>query len=333
MRNKITTIIILLITTISLGVGSWSCAPKGYSGKPESVTLGGLTTDADIMFFIAEDQHYFSENGINFTFKTYDTGVQTIADLLNNKLDIAGSTEYPLITNALAKENISIITNIDKSFVLDLIGLTDKGIKNVADIKGKRIGLPLGTINQFYLGRFLELNGMDIQDVSLVNQSPGQAVDALTNGSVGAVVTREPYETQIRKQYPNGIVSWSVQSSQAVYSVLICRNDWIKQNPDLVKRFMNSLAQAERYIAQHPTEAKAILQKRYQYSNDYITKIWPNNQFSLSLDQSLIVALEDEARWMIKNNLTVEKQVPFFNEYIYTDALKAVKPEAVNIIR
>ena len=147
------------------------------------------------------------------------------------------------------------------------------------------------------------------------------------------MVTRDPYESQIREEYPNGIVSWSVQSSQAAYSVLICRNDWIKQHPDLVKRFLNSLAQADGFIAQHPTEAKAILQKQYQYSDDYMAQIWPENQFSLSLDQSLIAALEDEARWMIANNLTAEKQVPNFNNYIYEGALGAIKPEAVNIIR
>ena len=61
--------------------------------------------------------------------------------------------------------------------------------------------------------------------------------------------------------------------------------------------------------------------------------VWSQNQFSLSLDQSLITAMEDEARWMIKNNLTTEKQVPDFLDYIYEDGLKAVKPEAVNIIR
>lgn len=43
--------------------------------------------------------------------------------------------------------------------------------------------------------------------------------------------------------------------------------------------------------------------------------------------------MEDEARWMIKNNLTSEKQVPDCMNYVYVDGLKAVKPEAVNIIR
>ena len=43
--------------------------------------------------------------------------------------------------------------------------------------------------------------------------------------------------------------------------------------------------------------------------------------------------MEDEARWMTNDGLTTEKQVPNFLDYIYDDALKAVKPEAVNIIR
>jgi len=64
-----------------------------------------------------------------------------------------------------------------------------------------------------------------------------------------------------------------------------------------------------------------------------VDTVWSQNQFSLSLDQALIVTMEDEARWMIANKLTSEKQVPDFLNYIYVDALKAVKPEAVNIIQ
>jgi len=43
--------------------------------------------------------------------------------------------------------------------------------------------------------------------------------------------------------------------------------------------------------------------------------------------------MEDEARWMIHNGLMSEKQVPDFMNYIYLGGLKAIKPEAVNIIR
>jgi hypothetical protein len=40
--------------------------------------------------------------------------------------------------------------------------------------------------------------------------------------------------------------------------------------------------------------------------------------------------------WITKDpvhNLTTEKQVPDFVNYIYLNGLKAIKPEAVNIIR
>jgi hypothetical protein len=43
-------------------------------------------------------------------------------------------------------------------------------------------------------------------------------------------------------------------------------------------------------------------------------------------------AMEDEARWMISNNLTPEKSLLDLMNYIYVDGLGAVKPEAVNII-
>ncbi|RJQ48417.1 MAG: hypothetical protein C4530_24665 [Desulfobacteraceae bacterium] len=50
-------------------------------------------------------------------------------------------------------------------------------------------------------------------------------------------------------------------------------------------------------------------------------------------NQSLIAAMRDEARWIIKNNLTTEKQVPDFLDYNYADGLKAVKPGEMDIVR
>ena len=82
-----------------------------------------------------------------------------------------------------------------------------------------------------------------------------------------------------------------------------------------------------------PAEARAIVQKRRNYEDPYMAAVWPSYQYSLSLGQSLITAMEDEARWMIKNYLIAEKRGPDFLNYIYEDALKAIKPEAVNIVR
>jgi NitT/TauT family transport system substrate-binding protein len=328
-KNIVSLILVLAIASTGLTA---ACGGK-YSGSSQSISIGVTVSASTVVFFTAENQHYFAENGIDFTLNTYGTGPSAIADLENDKIDVACTSEYQMVAGALANENISIVTNISTSYVTDLVALTDKGITNVADLKGKNIGVLFGSISQFYLGQFLELNGINIGNVNQVNISAAQDMAALANGSVDAVVTQDPYESQIDQQYPNGTISWSVQSGQAVNNVLICRNDWIQQNPALLKRFLEALNQSENYIISHPTEAKTILQQNYTSSNEYVNSEWPDYQFSLSLDESLIAAMEDEARWTISNNLTTATQVPNFLNYIYTNGLKAVEPDSINIIQ
>ena len=64
-----------------------------------------------------------------------------------------------------------------------------------------------------------------------------------------------------------------------------------------------------------------------------LASIWDDFVFELSLEQSLLTILEDEARWAIKNGFTNKTKVPNYLGYFYLDAMKAVKPEAVTIIK
>jgi NitT/TauT family transport system substrate-binding protein len=213
-----------------------------------------------------------------------------------------------------------------------LVGRKDRGIENVTDLRGKKIGIPRGTNVEFYLGRFLLLHGIDPRDVTTVDVRPPQFVNATVNGDVDAIICWQPYVDKIKEWQGNGTVVWSAQSSQLTYGVIVCKNDWAAQHPDLIGRFLKSLGSAAEYTIDHPDEAKAIVQKRLNFGDEYMAAVWPENHFSLSLDQSLVTAMEDEARWMIKNNLTNEKTVPDFRDYIYTKGLEKVMPESVNVI-
>ena len=71
------------------------------------------------------------------------------------------------------------------------------------------------------------------------------------------------------------------------------------------------------------------MEKRLNFTNADLG--WENYRFSLSLDLPLLTAMRDEAQWMINNKLTNQTQVPDFTNYIYTDALKLVKPDSVTI--
>ena len=322
----------LVISMTALIPGLWAC----LSDNPENVqfiNFGAIPSGSAGLVYIAQDQGFFETESLIVSIKDYPTGVATTDALLSGEVDIAWSAELPMISKAFAREELSIFAVSSRFNDQYLFGLKQAGITTFSDFKGKRIGLPLKTIAEFYLARFFELNGMSIEDVSLVNVLPSESVKALTSSSVDGVVTWEPYSSTIKEQMVDKIVSWPVQSSQPGFGVMIGRNDWLRENRETVERFLKSLVRAEEYQTQETETAKDIVQARTGYDESFMDIFWSESPFLLSLDQSLIIAMEDEARWMIANNLTDERRVPNFLDYIYEDALKAIKPEAVNIIR
>jgi NitT/TauT family transport system substrate-binding protein len=152
-------------------------------------------------------------------------------------------------------------------------------------------------------------------------------------GDVDAIVTWQPNVMDIEDQLGENAVVWEVQSGQPMYCVLMTTEKWVAEYPELGERFMKSLFLAENFLIENNEKARAIVQQRLGYDDRYIRTIWSEHQFSLRLDQSLILAMEDQARWMIDNGLTEERKVPDLLSYLHAGSLEAVKPEAVFLIR
>ena len=306
---------------------------KPYQGKPASLTIGTPALETNALIYIAGDMGYFERNGLKVTIKEYDSGGAAVSGLMKNEIDLAIASEFVLVNNLLQQHEIRTLGSIDRFENMFVIARKDRGIGKVTDLKNRKIGVPLGTIAAFYLGRYLTLHGLGPADVTILNVRPDRSADALAAGEVDAVVTWHPYLDRIMDRYGGSVIVWPIQSSQLTYWNIIGRADWMKAHREMIDRFLRSISQAEEYASLHSEEAKALVKKRLGYDDAYVAKVWRDNLFSLSLDQALVAAMEDEARWMIKNNLTTEKAIPDFTNYLYLDGLKAVKPEAVNIIR
>ncbi len=335
--EKIIVVIAVVAVIVLAGLGGWLFLDSQKStAKPvESITVAYSPYEASALFWIAEDLRFFEENGLNLTLRRYDSGAASLDGVINGEADISvGASEFPLVRKALQNAGVRAIGNIDKGDFIYIVARKDRGIGNVSDLKGKRVGTAIGTAAEFHLGRFLTLHGMTMEDIILVDiKTPEGWVNAVANGSIDAISTAQPYADVARDRLGDNYVFWPAQSSQPVFSLILSTDDWISEHPELIERFLTSLAEADEYAATHPTQAQTIVQRRLNLDAGYMDTVWQRNQFTLSLDQSLILAMEDEARWMIKNNLTTESQVPNFLDYIHEDGLKAIKPEAVNIIR
>lgn len=325
-------VVVILATAGSLLL--FSNFKVGYPGEVESITVGNAQSfECDTLIYLAQDQGLFAKNGLSVAVKNYTSGAAAVNDLMKGEVDIAATAEFPLVRRAFQGDNISALCCIGKFELQVLIGRRDRGIESVADLVGKTIGVPLGTVSEFYLGRFLDLNGISRRDVTLVNVDPAESVGAIVNGTIDALIIWQPYAFSTEEQLGDGVVVWSVQSSQRLYIVEVARDEWISQHPDLVNRFLKALSQAEDYYMSNSVQAIARMQENLNYTDAYMAAIWNRNEYSLSLDQSLISAMENEARWMMSNNLTNETKVPDFLKYIYLDGLNSVKPDSVNVIR
>ena len=328
--KKLPAIVLAIVGALSVGLAGPGCSPKA-----EPLTVAWSPFESSALMYIAEDQQFFTRNGLDVTSRRYETGAASLDGMLAGEADIAvGTTEFPIVRRTFQKAAIRIIAIIDRSEFVYVVARKDRGIQQVSDLKGKRVGTTVGTIAEFHLGRLLELNGLNMRDVTIVDvKTPAEWVNAVADGDIDAIATAQPYANAARDRLGGNAVFWPAQSNQPQYGLASATDNWIAAHPEAIKRFLKSLAQAEEYAARNPAAAKAIVQKRLNLEAAYMETVWAQNQFGLALDRSLIAAMEGEARWMMANNLTAERTVPNFLEYVYEDALKAVKPRAVNIIR
>lgn len=318
---------------VLVGSGAWPFKDlwANDSETLEPIIIRTTVQELAGLIYIAEDEGFFAGNGLNVTIHYCDTGLACIEGMAEGMAEIAASSEYPVVGTALEQENISVIAVIDKYQGQYIVGRKDRGVETIADLHGKKIGVARGTITEFYLGRFLYLNNISLQDITFVDTRPSEYADTIGNDSVDAIIVPQVYLTPIEEQLGSNAVIWEAQSNQNAFGVLTCRDDWTYSHPETINKLLRSIAQAESYALNYPVESKAILQKRLNYTEEYMAANWPLHQYSLALDMSLVTAMEDEGRWMIKNNLTNATTLPDFTNYIYTEGLEKVKPEAVNI--
>lgn len=302
--------------------------------KPIRIDVAYSPFESITLFWVAQEQGFFRQNGLNMTLHKYDTGAGALTGVINGEANIAvGTTEFPLAIQALNRQSIQTITSMSQSSFIYLVGRADRGITEVSDLKGKTIGTTFGTIAHYFIGRFLTLNDIKIGEVTLVDlKTPQEWVDAVVNGSVDAVATAQPSVELAKNGLGTNAVVWNLQSNQPLYAQAIASKNWLIRHPELCVRFLNALYQAEKFVADQPSEAKAIVKREMNFTDAYIKTVWEQNQFSLSLNMPLILAMESEARWLISNHLTRTSSLPDFVDYVYKEGLSSVKPGAVDII-
>jgi NitT/TauT family transport system substrate-binding protein len=96
---------------------------------------------------------------------------------------------------------------------------------------------------------------------------------------------------------------------------------------------LRALVKAEEMARKNPEEAQKLVAQFTGIAPDIVAETWGIGSFELTLNQLLILVLEDEAQWAIENDFTLARKMPNYLDYIYFDGLKSIKPEVVRILQ
>jgi NitT/TauT family transport system substrate-binding protein len=310
------------------------CEAKKPVGPQEKLTIAIPKNMGSVLVKIADAKGFFREEGLDVTLQLHSFGKVALQSLLDGKADLATAADAPIMFAMMKGTKLSILTTVITSTKDEaIIALKDNRITAASDLKGRRIGVTFGTSGDYFLDSYLVLNALSREAVVLVDMKPEEMTAALLQGKIDAVSIWHPLLATLRNELgQRGIMLNSDSAYTETYNV-VSMQALTAQRPEAIRRFLRALVKAESFIAANPVESQRIISEFCGIDSKLLVGIWKDFQYDLSLNQSLLVTLEDQARWAIKNGLTDRRDLPNFLDALYIDGLKAVKPDAVRIIR
>lgn len=309
-------------------------SPAAPSGPLEALTIATNTVYAgSCPIFVAQDRGYFAQEGLLVTVQPYTSGKAALEATLQGKAQLGTSADIPIMFAATKGQPVAVVATIfSTQSDYAVVARKDKGIATPTDLRGKRIGVTLGTSGHFVLDAFLNRQKLSMKDVTVLDLKPEDLASALATGDIDAATTWEPYVGTIKEQLrANGVVFSAKNVYDATFNVSGTR-DFVAAHPDTVKKVLRAMISAAHFCKNVPDVAREITAKVMRINSAKLEEFWPSYRFDVALNQSLVLALEDETRWAIKNNLADRGGVPNYLNYIDLNGLLAVLPAAVTVI-
>jgi len=328
-----TTILIAVLAIFGSFVACTRSDKKSVTAA-EKITFAYTVLPDAALVHVAQQQGYYQQEGLDVTPQVHQIGKAALEAVMEGKADFATVAETPVVFAILKGEKISIIATINTSNKnMAIVARKDKGILSPHDLKGKKIATTFGTIGEFFLDTMLMTKGISRKDIKAVNLAPEIMQDALVHGDVDAISTWNPILIRTQKELGDkGITFYGEDIYTQTYNV-VATQAYITKNPGTVNKILLALIKAEEFTRQKPAEAQKVVADVSRTDKGLIGETWDANRLSVALDQSLLLAMEDESRWAIKSGLVNSTKIPNYLDYIYFDGLDSVKPKAVRILR
>ena len=264
--------------TLSLTACGGSSSNSDASAAADSASDSGVThlrfayhgNLCGAPIYTAIENGYFADENIDLEQETVDAahvGEAIGADQVDVGMELLGKMLQPIENGLPIKFTTGIHTGCTKLLVPG-----DSDIKSVADLKGKKIGVPgLADAATVVSKRSLSAAGIGVTDQNMEVEfsvySRNDLAQALQNGAVDAIALGDPAASIAEEQY--GLTALIDTATDPEYKDEYCCAAFVtsklaEENPKAAAAFTRAVQKASQWVQENPDEtAKIITEKEY----------------------------------------------------------------------
>ena len=330
-RRFVGTLAVVLLALLVSGVVVWRSRPPPPAAEPLVVAVAVSVFGAPL--WVADRQGFLAEEGLQATLRRYPTGKLAMEAMVQGEAEVATVAETPIMFASLVGTPLRVIANFASSSEQSIVARTDRGIRQVTDLRGRRIGVTLGTTAHYVLHVLLSDQGLSEADVELVPLPVTEQAAVLAAGRVDAVSTFAPYSTQCRRALGDQAQTFMTGIRYVGYASLVVAPDFTHRRPEATRRLLRATERAILWMRAHPQEAVAIAAEATGQEAPSLQETVDSIRANLGLDQGFVVLLQAEARWAIAAGLAPGATVPDYLDLVDASPLAQLHPEAVTLIQ
>ncbi|MES2318468.1 MAG: ABC transporter substrate-binding protein [Pseudomonadota bacterium] len=280
------------------------------------------------------NKRYSPKNGLALELRQFLLGKQALQSVLDGSADLAVVADTPFALAVLRGEPIAALATIYESRKsIAIVGHRDSGIINTQSLDGKRVGAILGTNAEFFLDTMLEVHGVSRAKVKVVNLKPDEVAASFRSRQLDAVAVWNPDLALIEQEYGARAVAMRGDDLFVYRFLLVGKRAYIDSHGLQLRQMLTALRQANLVIKEQPLQARARFGAIIGLAPNLLEHAFDPSDYTLVLDQSLLLALSAQMRWATAKGLAPAGPVPDYLDYVRPDPLSAVAPEANRIIR
>lgn len=203
---------------------------------------------------LAAQLGYYEKRGVEVEMVRFSAYSDSIAALVDGKVDAGMHTLDDAIRYFSTGRDVRVVLLTDYSFGGD--GLVARpGLESLADLRGAKIGVEVGTVGHLSLLKILEAGGLTINDVTIVSIPAWEIQQSMLDGRVDAGVTWEPYLTSTAEMMGGRVLITSRDYPETIITSMTFDADAIAERPDDVQKVVAAYFDALEYIKQNPQDA------------------------------------------------------------------------------